>query len=78
MVEIKVITYEESRLAYFREQRDRHRIRFDSFSKSRTVKEMPPEERHRMLSEMGEILQYYDEVVDMLEKALTEARQNDT
>lgn len=72
MVEIKVITYEESRLAYFKEQRDRRRIRFDSFSKSRTVKEMPPEERHRVLSEMGEILQYYDEVVDMLEKAFTE------
>ena len=67
-MEIKVVTYEESRLAYFRKQRDRLQKRFDHFKESETVKEMPFLERYETLSEMGEVISYYDSVIAMLEE----------
>ncbi len=67
-MEIKVVSYEESRLDYFRKQRNRLQKRFDQFEKSETVKEMPFLERYETLSEMGEIISYYDSVIAMLEE----------
>ena len=64
---IEVITYEESRLAYFKELRSRQKKRFEQFEKSSAIKELPPQERHYQLSKMGEVLQYYDDIVKMFE-----------
>ena len=64
---IEVITYEQSRLAYFKELQSRQKKRFEQFEKSSAIKELPPQERHYQLSKMGEVLQYYDDIVKMLE-----------
>ena len=64
---IKVITYEQSRLEYFKELQNRQRQRFDGFKKSSAIKELSPQERHYQISKMGEVLQYYDDIVKMLE-----------
>lgn len=66
-VEIKVISYEEARLSYFKELQERQKKRFEQFEKSSAIKELPPQERYYQLSKMGETLQYYDDVVKMLE-----------
>lgn len=64
---IEVITYEQSRLEYFKELQNRQKKRFEQFEKSSAIKELPPQERHYQLSKMGEVLQYYDDIVKMLE-----------
>ena len=66
-VRIEVVTYEQSRLAYFKELQSRQKKRFEQFEKSSALKELPPQERHNQLSQMGEVLQYYDDIVKMLE-----------
>jgi D-mannonate dehydratase len=66
-VKIEVITYEQSRLAYFKELQSRQKKRFEQFEKSSAIKELPPQEKHYQLSKMGEVLQYYDDIVKMLE-----------
>ena len=66
-IKIEVITYEQSRLAYFKELQSRQKTRFERFEKSSAIKELPMQERHYQLSKMGEVLQYYDDVVKMLE-----------
>lgn len=66
-VEIKVISYEEARLSYFKELQERQKKRFEQFEKSSAIKELPPQERYYQLSKMGEVLQYYDDIVKMLE-----------
>lgn len=65
-MEIKVVTYEESRLAYFEGVRERQEKRIRRFENSKKAKAMPCEERYRLLSELGEILSYYDDVIAML------------
>ena len=70
-IKIEVITYEQSRLAYFKKLQSRQKKRFEQFEKSSVIKELPPQERHYQLSKMGEVLQYYDDVVKMLEDAPT-------
>ena len=67
---IEVITYEQSRLEYFKELQIRQKKRFEQFEKSSAIKELPPQERHYQLSQMGEVLQYYDDIVKMLEADL--------
>lgn len=64
---IEVITYEQSRLEYFKELQNRQKKRFEQFEKSSAIKELKPQERHYQLSKMGEVLQYYDDIVKMLE-----------
>lgn len=64
---IEVITYEQSRLEYFKELQSRQKKRFENFERSNAIKELPPQERHYQLSKMGEVLQYYDDIVKMLE-----------
>lgn len=66
-VRIEVVTYEQSRLAYFKELQSRQKKRFEQFEKSSALKDLPPQERHSQLSQMGEVLQYYDDIVKMLE-----------
>ena len=68
---IDVITYEQSRLAYFKELQNRQKKRFEQFEKSSALKELSPQEKHCQLSQMGEILQYYDDIVKMLEQPTT-------
>lgn len=64
---IEVITYEQSRLEYFKELQNRQKKRFEKFKKSSAIKELPPQERYYQISKMGEVLQYYDDIVKMLE-----------
>lgn len=64
---IEVITYEQSRLEYFKELQNRQKKRFEKFEKSSAIKELPPQERYYQISKMGEVLQYYDDIVKMLE-----------
>lgn len=68
---IEVITYEQSRLEYFKKLQSRQKKRFEQFEKSSAIKELPPQERHYQLSRMGEVLQYYDDIVKMLEEDIT-------
>ena len=67
-MEIKVITYEESRLMYFKDKRDMEIKRYEQFKKSKALKELPPMEQHRMLSEIGERISYWNDIVKMLEE----------
>lgn len=64
---IEVITYEQSRLEYFKELQNRQRKRFERFKKSSAIKELSPQEKYYQISKMGEVLQYYDDIVKMLE-----------
>lgn len=66
-IRIEVITYEQSRLAYFKELQSRQKKRFEQFEKSSVMKELSPQERHYQLSKLDEVLQYYDDIVKMLE-----------
>ena len=64
---IGVITYEQSRLEYFKELQNRQRKRFEGLQKSSAIKELSPQEKYYQISKMGEVLQYYDDIVKMLE-----------
>lgn len=66
-MELKVITYEESRLRYFKSQRDRQVSRYERIKNSRAFKELPPFEQNLMLSEIGERISFCNDVVEMLE-----------
>lgn len=66
-MEIKVITYEESRLNYFKEKRKYQVAMYKNLQKSQGFKELPPMEQHRMLSEIGERISYWNDIVKMLE-----------
>lgn len=66
-MEIKVITYEESRLEFFKIKRDIEFANYERFKKSSALKELPPMEQHRMLSEIGERISYWNDIVKMLE-----------
>ena len=65
---IKVITYEESRLEFFRQKRDMQVKRYEQFVKSKSFEEFPKMEQHRMLSEIGERISYWNDIVKMLEE----------
>ena len=66
-MELKVITYEESRLMYFKDKMDMEIKMYEKLKKSKTLKELPPMEQHRMLSEIGERISYWNDIVKMLE-----------
>ena len=66
-MEIKVITYEESRLNYFKQMRKVQVARYKNLKKSEGFKELPPMEQHRLLSEIGERISYWNDIVKMLE-----------
>lgn len=74
---IVVITYEQSRLEYFKELHNRQRKRFERFKKSSAIKELPPQERYYQISKMGEVLQYYDDIVKMLEDCARTQKEKD-
>ena len=67
-MEIKVITYEESRLEFFRQKRDMEVKRYERFVKSKSLAELPTSEQNRMLSEIGERISYWNDIVQMLEE----------
>lgn len=67
-MKIKVITYEESRLEFFRKKRDIEQKYYDSFIKSRTFKALPKSEQEIVLSDKGEKISYWNDVVKMLEE----------
>lgn len=67
-MEIKVITYEESRLNYFKQMRKVQVAMYKKLPKSKGFKELPPMEQHRMLSEIGERISYWNDIVKMLEE----------
>ena len=67
-MEIKVITYEESRLEFFKAKRDIDVKRYEQFKKSKALQELPPMEQHRLLSEIGERISYWNDIVKMLEE----------
>lgn len=67
-MELKVITYEESRLEFFRQKRDMEVKRYEQFVKSKSLAELPKIEQHRMLSEIGERISYWNDIVKMLEE----------
>ena len=67
-MEIKVITYEESRLEFFRQKRDIEQKYYDGFIKSQRFKSLPPSEQELALSEIGERISYWNDIVKMLEE----------
>lgn len=64
---IKVITYEEGRLEFFRQKRDIDQKYYNSFIKSKRFKSLPPSEQELELSEIGERISYWNDIVKMLE-----------
>jgi hypothetical protein len=64
---IKVITYEESRLEFFRQKRDIEQKYYDGFIKSQRFKGLPPSEQELALSKIGERISYWNDIVKMLE-----------
>lgn len=67
-MQIKVITYEESRLVYFKQKRKIEIAKYKSMEKSKGFKELPKMEQHRLLSEIGERISYWNDIVKMLEE----------
>lgn len=65
---IKVITYEESRLEFFKQKRDIEQKHYDSFIKSQRFKSLPPSEQELALSEIGERISYWNDIVKILEE----------
>jgi hypothetical protein len=66
-IEIEVVTYEEARLTFFKAQRDVATKRYEQFQKSKSLKELPPMEQHRLLSTIGERLSFWNDIIEMLE-----------
>ena len=66
-IEIEVVTYEEARLTFFKAQRDIATKRYEQFQKSKSLKELPPMEQHRLLSIIGERLSFWNDIIEMLE-----------
>ena len=73
---IKEITYAESRLEFFKTKRDMEIKRYENFKNSKTLKNLPPIERQRMLSEIGERISYWNDIVELLEKSPAERSDN--
>lgn len=67
-MELKVITYEESRLEFFKAKRDIEQKYYDSFIKSETFKRLPRSEQEMVLSDKGEKISYWNDIVKMLEE----------
>lgn len=67
-VKIKVITYEESRLEHFKNKRSKYQKKLDLIEQcSNSMNSQAIQEKHFQLSQAGEIVQYYDDIVKMLE-----------
>lgn len=66
-MEIMFISYEESRLYFFKQERDRAAKRYERISKSKDLVKLPKKEQHRLLSDFGIILSYWNDIVKMLE-----------
>ena len=69
MTKIEVITYEEERLNYFLEQRNRMQNRYERWAKIIDKQDLPYlSEDLQMLSELGRELSFYNDVIDLLIK----------
>lgn len=69
MTEIEVITYEEERLNYFLEQRNRMQNRYERWAKIIDKQDLPYlSEDLQMLSELGRELSFYNDVIDLLKQ----------
>lgn len=67
--EIKLSTYKEERLAYFKFMQRKQKQKLEHLEKSKL--RISPMERFIELSEAGMILSFYDDVVKMLEDDFT-------
>lgn len=65
--EIKLSTYKEERLAFFKVLQDRQRKKLEHIEKSKGSEISFITERFIKLSEEGMILSFYNDVVEMLE-----------
>lgn len=78
MAKIEVMTYEEERFNYFLEQRNRIQRRYERWEKIIEKQDLPYlSEDIRQLSELGRELNFYNDVIDMLEKKAKEDEEND-
>lgn len=64
-MEIKVITYEESRLEFFKNELKMSRKKLELVQRRRTMDRL---EKMRMLGDAGAEVSYYEDVVKMLEE----------
>lgn len=64
-MEIKVITYEESRLEFFKNELKMSRKKLELVQRRRTMDRV---EKMRMLGDAGAEVSYYEDVVKMLEE----------
>ena len=64
-MEIKVITYEESRLEFFKKKLKMSRKKLELVQRRRTMDRV---EKMRMLGDAGAEVSYYEDVVNMLEE----------
>lgn len=71
-MKIQKVTYEEARLNFFKELRRRQEQRNEYMLKSAALDDMSPQIKHAFKSQVAETLRYYDDVVAMLEKEITE------
>lgn len=64
-MELKVITYEESRLEFFKNELKMSRKKLELVQRRRTMDRV---EKMRMLGDAGAEVSYYEDVVKMLEE----------
>lgn len=72
---IKTITYEEDRLSFFIEQRKLVEKRYKRLAKVVKPSDSYLSETRRLLSEAGQELSFYDDVIRMFGEKLLERRQ---
>lgn len=63
-MELKVITYEESRLEFFKNELKMSRKKLELVQRRRTMDRV---EKMRMLGDAGSEVSYYEDIVKMLE-----------
>ena len=66
-MELKVITYEESRLEFFKKELKMAQNKLERIRRTCNRNESPLSDKSLMLSDAGEEVSYYEEVVKMLE-----------
>ena len=64
-MELKVITYEESRLEFFKNELKMSRKKLELVQRRRTMDRL---EKMRMLGDAGAEVSYYEDIVKMLEE----------
>lgn len=70
MAELKLITYKEERLIYFKDQRKLIKNRYDRLEKAIKSDEPYLSEHRQFLSDLGHELSFLNDVIKMLEDDL--------